>query len=99
VGGCEYKDPEDPGNLEFDWLEVQLKAFRERGIQVWLTIYLANATFNNSYRSGYQVRVVIITLRSRTDDHNLFRSRPSNTRQFLSRVCASIWHDRADRQY
>jgi hypothetical protein len=34
VGGCEYKDRDDPGNLEFDWLEVQLKYFRARDMQV-----------------------------------------------------------------
>ncbi|KAI5451729.1 Endopolyphosphatase, variant 2 [Naganishia albida] len=36
VDGC--KDGSDePGALEFDWLEVQLDSFRERGMQVWLT--------------------------------------------------------------
>ena len=34
VGGCEYTDAEDPGNLEFDWLEVQLDRYRDRGMQV-----------------------------------------------------------------
>jgi len=34
VGGCEYREPEDPGNLQFDWLEVQLEIFRQRGMQV-----------------------------------------------------------------
>ena len=34
VGGCEYREPDDPGNLEFDWLEVQLKSYRQRGMQV-----------------------------------------------------------------
>ncbi|KAJ7180099.1 hypothetical protein C8R43DRAFT_971689, partial [Mycena crocata] len=32
VGGCEFKDREDAGNLQFDWLEVQLKGFRGRGL-------------------------------------------------------------------
>ncbi|KAJ7433853.1 hypothetical protein B0H11DRAFT_2120644 [Mycena galericulata] len=39
-GVCEFKDREDAGNLEFDWLEVQLKGFRARGCnsrQVWIT--------------------------------------------------------------
>jgi len=36
VGGCEYREPDDPGNLQFDWLEVQLKMFRQRGMQVWI---------------------------------------------------------------
>ena len=34
VGGCEYTEKSDPGNLQFDWLEVQLHRYRERGIQV-----------------------------------------------------------------
>ena len=34
VGGCEYSERDDPGNLQFDWLEVQLQLFRERGMQV-----------------------------------------------------------------
>ena len=34
VGGCERKDPQDPGNLQLDWLEVQLQIFRSRGMQV-----------------------------------------------------------------
>lgn len=34
VGGCEYKDPEDAGNLQFDWLDVQLGIFRSRGMKV-----------------------------------------------------------------
>ena len=34
VGGCEQGDPADPGNLQFDWLAVQLARFRSRGMQV-----------------------------------------------------------------
>jgi hypothetical protein len=34
VSGCPFKDPNDPGNLQFDWLEVQLKEYRNRGMQV-----------------------------------------------------------------
>ncbi|KAL0950019.1 hypothetical protein HGRIS_010027 [Hohenbuehelia grisea] len=37
VGGCQYLDRDDPGNLQFDWLEVQLTMFRERNMQVWLS--------------------------------------------------------------
>ena len=36
VGGCEYHEPHDPGNLQLDWLEVQLEIFRERGMHVRL---------------------------------------------------------------
>lgn len=34
VGGCEYTQHNDPGNLQLDWLEVQLGIFRERGVGV-----------------------------------------------------------------
>lgn len=34
MGGCEYGDSDDPGNLQFDWLEVQLDRYRDRGMQV-----------------------------------------------------------------
>ncbi len=36
VGGCEHSDPQDPGNLQFDWLDVQLQLFRSRKMQVRL---------------------------------------------------------------
>ncbi|KAJ9103657.1 hypothetical protein QFC19_004232 [Naganishia cerealis] len=36
VDGCR-DGSDEPGALEFDWLEVQLDSFRERGMQVWLT--------------------------------------------------------------
>ena len=39
VGGCEPKDPQDPGNLQLDWLEVQLKTFRSRDMQVGERVY------------------------------------------------------------
>jgi hypothetical protein len=34
INGCPYKEPNDPGNLQFDWLEVQLNMYRKRGMQV-----------------------------------------------------------------
>ncbi|KAJ3785468.1 endopolyphosphatase [Lentinula aff. detonsa] len=37
VGGCNYNEPDDPGNLQFAWLEDQLKSYRKRGMQVWVT--------------------------------------------------------------
>lgn len=43
VGGCEYKEPEDPGNLELDWLEVQLNQYRDRNMQVQ-SITITNST-------------------------------------------------------
>nr|XP_019009111.1 endopolyphosphatase [Kwoniella pini CBS 10737]OCF47892.1 endopolyphosphatase [Kwoniella pini CBS 10737] len=36
VDGC-GDHSNDPGALEMDWLDVQLSAFRDRGMQVWLT--------------------------------------------------------------
>ncbi|KIY49244.1 endopolyphosphatase [Fistulina hepatica ATCC 64428] len=33
VGGCEFKDKDDPGNLQLDWLDVQLQLFRGRNMQ------------------------------------------------------------------
>ncbi|KAG9104471.1 Endopolyphosphatase [Ceratobasidium sp. 370] len=36
VDGCPKKG-NDPGTLELDWLEVQLKVYRSRRMQVWLT--------------------------------------------------------------
>ncbi|KAJ3880320.1 Metallo-dependent phosphatase-like protein [Lentinula edodes] len=37
VGGCSYTEPNDPGNLQFTWLEDQLISYREREMQVWIT--------------------------------------------------------------
>lgn len=42
VGGCEQGDSDDPGNLQFDWLEVQLEAFRSRGMQVTCVLNAAS---------------------------------------------------------
>lgn len=36
VSGCEYRQTNDPGNLQFDWLDVQLAIFRDKGVKVWL---------------------------------------------------------------
>ncbi|KAJ7068283.1 hypothetical protein C8F01DRAFT_1117593 [Mycena amicta] len=33
VGGCLFTERDDAGNLQFDWLEVQLKGFRARNMQ------------------------------------------------------------------
>ncbi|GBE79453.1 Endopolyphosphatase [Sparassis crispa] len=61
VGGCEYTDPEDPGNLQFDWLEVQLDIFRRRGMQVWLTGHVPPSS-NNFFPDCY-VRYAELSLR------------------------------------
>ncbi|KIM25254.1 hypothetical protein M408DRAFT_331351 [Serendipita vermifera MAFF 305830] len=36
VGGCVPHMRDDPGNLQFDWLDVQIERFRDRGMQVIL---------------------------------------------------------------
>ncbi|EMD40704.1 hypothetical protein CERSUDRAFT_111287 [Gelatoporia subvermispora B] len=46
VGGCEYANPEDPGNLQFDWLEVQLETFRERGMQTVISGHVPPSSYN-----------------------------------------------------
>lgn len=61
VGGCEYQEPDDPGNLEFDWLEVQLKSFRQRGMQVWMTGHVPPSPGN--YFPECYVRYVELSLR------------------------------------
>ncbi|KLO18105.1 endopolyphosphatase [Schizopora paradoxa] len=61
VGGCEYGDRDDPGNLQFDWLEVQLDRYRDRGLQVWLTGHVPPSPGN--YFPGCFVRYAEIALR------------------------------------
>jgi len=36
VSGCLFKERNDPGNLQVDWLEVQLDMYRKGGLQVWI---------------------------------------------------------------
>lgn len=54
MGGCERSDPQDPGNLQFDWLEVQLESFRQRKIQVRsrICVRLASHIINDARRFG-----------------------------------------------
>ncbi|KAJ7095396.1 endopolyphosphatase [Mycena belliarum] len=61
VGGCEFKDRDDAGNLEFDWLEVQLKGFRDRGMQVWISGHVPPSPGN--YFPECYVRYVELALR------------------------------------
>ncbi|KAL0579696.1 Endopolyphosphatase [Marasmius crinis-equi] len=61
VNGCPYSEPNDPGNLQLDWLEVQLKGFRERGMQVWLTGHVPPSRGN--YFPECYVRYVDLALR------------------------------------
>ncbi|KAG0698681.1 Metallo-dependent phosphatase-like protein [Suillus ampliporus] len=44
VGGCDFTDPNDPGNIHLDWLEEQLEAFRSRQMQVWITGHVPPTT-------------------------------------------------------
>jgi len=46
VGGCEISNPEDPGNLQFDWLEVQLESFRRRGMQTIVSGHVPPSSYN-----------------------------------------------------
>lgn len=56
VGGCTYNQPDDPGNLEMDWLEVQLKIFRDRGMQVSISQYgLLPLIKGSANRFGWRV--------------------------------------------
>ncbi|KAI0638216.1 Metallo-dependent phosphatase-like protein [Trametes polyzona] len=61
VGGCARSDREDPGNLQFDWLEVQLRMFRARGMQVWLSGHVPPSS-RNFYSECY-VRYLELSLR------------------------------------
>ncbi|KAJ7283642.1 endopolyphosphatase [Mycena rebaudengoi] len=61
VGGCEFKDRDDAGNLQFDWLEVQLKGFRSRDMQVWISGHVPPSPGN--YFPECYVRYVELSLR------------------------------------
>ncbi|TFY83609.1 hypothetical protein EWM64_g409 [Hericium alpestre] len=61
MGGCEYHDRDDAGNLQFDWLGVQLETFRRRGMQVWLTGHVPPSPGN--YFPECHVRYVELSLR------------------------------------
>ncbi|CAK5264673.1 unnamed protein product [Mycena citricolor] len=61
VSGCSFKERDDAGNLEFDWLEVQLKGFRARGMQVWLTGHVPPSIDN--YHPECYVRYTELALR------------------------------------
>jgi len=61
VGGCDPQDSEDPGNLQFDWLEVQLSMFRSKGMQVWISGHVPPSARN--YFPDCHVRYVELSLR------------------------------------
>lgn len=49
VGGCQYREQDDPGNLQLDWLDVQLDIFRRRGIQVHLFVFFTAGGLNQIF--------------------------------------------------
>ncbi|KAG7096940.1 hypothetical protein E1B28_004338 [Marasmius oreades] len=61
VNGCPFNELSDPGNLQLDWLEVQLKMFRERGLRVWLSGHVPPSRGN--YFPECYVRYVDLALR------------------------------------
>lgn len=61
VNGCPYNDPDDPGNLELDWLEVRLQEYLERDMQVWITGHVPPSPGN--YFPECFVRYVELALR------------------------------------
>ncbi|KAM5532304.1 hypothetical protein V8D89_014062 [Ganoderma adspersum] len=61
VGGCGHSDPQDPGNLQFDWLDVQLELFRSRKMQVWLSGHVPPSSRN--YFPECYVRYVELSMR------------------------------------
>lgn len=34
VAGCPFTEPDDAGNLQLDWVDVQLKSYRDRNMLV-----------------------------------------------------------------
>lgn len=76
VGGCEFGDRDDPGNLQLDWLEVQLETYRERGMQVRVFILVTSCfVFYN--------RLCVLGL--------AYRSRTSIFWKLLPRVCECVY--------
>ncbi|GLB33819.1 putative calcineurin-like phosphoesterase [Lyophyllum shimeji] len=61
VGGCAFHAPDDPGNLQLDWLEVQLKDYRSRNMQVWISGHVPPSPGN--YFPDCYVRYVELSLR------------------------------------
>jgi len=56
VSGCPYKNRNDPGNLQFDWLEVQLDTYRKEGLQVRMMTF---SVINND-PDEFDIKVWII---------------------------------------
>ncbi|KIM90809.1 hypothetical protein PILCRDRAFT_811290 [Piloderma croceum F 1598] len=92
VGGCEYKDPYDAGNLEFDWLEVQLNTFRSRNMKVWLTGHIPPSSGN--YFPECYVRYVEMSLRFQdTIVGHLYGHQNADHFYFLQADDLDFWED------
>ncbi|KIK97145.1 hypothetical protein PAXRUDRAFT_825228 [Paxillus rubicundulus Ve08.2h10] len=61
VKGCPLSDPNDPGNLQFDWLDEQLETFRSRQMQVWVIGHIPAS--NEHYFPECYYRYVELSLR------------------------------------
>jgi len=89
VSGCPYKKRDDPGNLQFDWLDVQLKMFRKKGMQVRL---LAATWGLNEYDHWTDIKVWIsggpILATNQMPQINVTRRRPCTayTRKLFPRM-------------
>ncbi|KIJ20029.1 hypothetical protein PAXINDRAFT_153001 [Paxillus involutus ATCC 200175] len=59
--GCPSSDLNDPGNLQFDWLDEQLKTFRSRQMQVWVIGHIPAS--NEHYFPECYYRYVELSLR------------------------------------
>ena len=86
VGGCVPHVEDDAGNLEFDWLEVQLDRFRDRGMQVC-----------NKEAPRLHVRLYDVALNTVCDPpstgHTL-RTHSTRTRALLPRLLLPVRSDR-----
>lgn len=57
VSGCLFKERNDPGNLQLDWLEVQLDMYRKGGLQVRM---LCVSLINDADHCRTDIKVWII---------------------------------------
>ncbi|EGO01896.1 hypothetical protein SERLA73DRAFT_49578, partial [Serpula lacrymans var. lacrymans S7.3] len=92
--GCEYREPNDPGNLQFDWLDVQLEMFRSRGMQVWITGHVPPSSGN--YFPECYYRYVELSLRYQdTILGHLFGHMNADHFFFLDAKDLEIWPEAA----
>lgn len=64
MNGCPYRDRKDAGNLELDWLEVQLKMYRDRNMQVcvlknWIGLSMWNQVWQVYITGGCDIGISI----------------------------------------